>query len=92
MTAAEDDRRLVAVAWLLDRLRWVPTAVLDNIVRRDGLCFWAYPEGDPPDVTDANHRTASWRFSTAPDVLSRTNASNWSCVRPVRTRSACGAR
>jgi WhiB family redox-sensing transcriptional regulator len=55
MTAADDERRLVAVAWQLDRLRWMPTAALDGIVRRDGLCFWAYPEGDPPDVSSANH-------------------------------------
>lgn len=51
MTAGDGDRRLLAVAWLLDRLRWVPTTVLDSVVRRDGLCFWAYPEGDPPDLT-----------------------------------------
>ncbi|HEX3779685.1 MAG TPA: WhiB family transcriptional regulator [Pseudonocardiaceae bacterium] len=64
MRAADDGRRLIAVAWLLDRLRWVPTAVLDGIVRRDGLCFWAYPEGDPPELTGADQpdRELAFRY------------------------------
>ncbi|WP_285608125.1 WhiB family transcriptional regulator [Actinokineospora globicatena] len=31
-----DERWLVGIAWRLDRLRWVPTAVLDEVVHRDG--------------------------------------------------------
>lgn len=47
---SDDELRLTGIAWQLDRLRWVPTAVLDEIVRRDGLCFWAYPDLEPPEV------------------------------------------
>lgn len=46
-----DDARLIALAWWLDRVRWVPNAVLARIVQRDGLCLWAYPNGDPPELT-----------------------------------------
>jgi WhiB family redox-sensing transcriptional regulator len=45
------DARWIALAWRLDRLRWVPDGVLAQIVRRDGLCLWAYPDGDPPKLT-----------------------------------------
>ncbi|MEU5695448.1 WhiB family transcriptional regulator [Actinosynnema sp. NPDC020468] len=38
---------LVGIAWALDRLRWVPTSVLETVVGRDGLCRWAY-SGVPP--------------------------------------------
>jgi WhiB family transcriptional regulator, redox-sensing transcriptional regulator len=46
-----DDVRLITLAWRLDRLRWVPRAVLAHAVQRDGLCLWAYPVGDPPELT-----------------------------------------
>lgn len=51
MTTSDDELWLVGIAWRLDRLRWVPRADLDKIVKRDGLCFWAYSDGDPPDLT-----------------------------------------
>jgi WhiB family redox-sensing transcriptional regulator len=46
-----DDVRLIVIAWRLDRLRWVPGAVLAQAVQRDGLCLWAYPDSDPPELT-----------------------------------------
>lgn len=46
MITSGDDLWLVAIAWRLDRLRWVPRAVLDVIVRRDGTCPWL--TGDEP--------------------------------------------
>lgn len=35
---------LISIAWELDRLRWVPSTVLAEVVKRDGLCMWAYPD------------------------------------------------
>jgi WhiB family redox-sensing transcriptional regulator len=46
-----DDVRWIALAWRLDRLRWVPAAALAEVVRQDGLCLWAYPDGEPPELT-----------------------------------------
>jgi WhiB family transcriptional regulator, redox-sensing transcriptional regulator len=46
-----DDQRLVEIAWRLDRLRWVPSDMLAEIVTRDGRCVWAYTSGDPPPLT-----------------------------------------
>jgi WhiB family redox-sensing transcriptional regulator len=59
-----DDLRLIAIAWQLDRLRWASHAALDEIVRRDGLCFWAYLEGGPPEPTgdDTPDRELAARF------------------------------
>jgi WhiB family transcriptional regulator, redox-sensing transcriptional regulator len=48
---SDNDRWLIDIAWRLDRLRWVPRAVLASIVERDGLCLWAYPLSDPPELT-----------------------------------------
>lgn len=42
---------MIGIAWQLDRLRWVPSDALDTIVRDEGLCFWAYFEGEPPGLT-----------------------------------------
>jgi WhiB family redox-sensing transcriptional regulator len=39
---------LIGIAWRLDRLRWVPDALLDEVVQRDGLCM-AASTGDEPD-------------------------------------------
>lgn len=57
MVTPHDDRRLIKIGWRLDRLRWVPTDVLHDIVMRDGSCVWAYTDGGPPqminnDLTD----------------------------------------
>ncbi|MFE2750598.1 WhiB family transcriptional regulator [Actinosynnema sp. NPDC059335] len=38
---------LVAIAWELDRLRWVPSEVLAEVVGRDGLCMWAFTDSPP---------------------------------------------
>lgn len=46
------DLRLIRLAWRLDRLRWVPTAVLAEVVRRDGLCMWAFSDRPPQADTD----------------------------------------
>jgi WhiB family redox-sensing transcriptional regulator len=42
-----DDRWLIVVAWQLDRLRWVPDDVLDEIVRQTGACMQATAEDEP---------------------------------------------
>jgi WhiB family transcriptional regulator, redox-sensing transcriptional regulator len=41
-----DDLRLIDIAWQLDRLRWVPRAVLADMVQLDGLCQWIYPASE----------------------------------------------
>ncbi|MCE7009044.1 WhiB family transcriptional regulator [Kibdelosporangium philippinense] len=51
MTAPDLDRWLVAIAWRLDRLRWVPRDVLAEIVIDQGECAWEYTYGDPPAWT-----------------------------------------
>ncbi len=40
MIATDNDLWLIGIAWRLDRLRWVPSAVLTEIVIRDGTCMW----------------------------------------------------
>ena len=45
-----DDLKLINIAWRLDHLRWVPRAVLGEIVTAEGACMWAYAEGDPPQL------------------------------------------
>ncbi|TNC19416.1 WhiB family transcriptional regulator [Amycolatopsis alkalitolerans] len=59
-----EERRLIGIAWQLDRLRWAPDDVLDRIVRNDGLCFWAYIEGGPPELAgdDTPDRELATRF------------------------------
>jgi WhiB family redox-sensing transcriptional regulator len=48
---SDNDLRLIAIAWRLDRLRWVPRSVLAQLVNRDGLCQWVFPASDPPEPT-----------------------------------------
>jgi WhiB family redox-sensing transcriptional regulator len=59
-----DELRLIGIAWQLDRLRWVPGDLLDTIVRDEGLCFWAYFEDEPPELTgdDTPDRELAARF------------------------------
>jgi WhiB family redox-sensing transcriptional regulator len=45
----DDDLRLVGIAWRLDRLRWVPSDVLNDVVTSDGVCIWPPPASGPPD-------------------------------------------
>ncbi|MER7010342.1 WhiB family transcriptional regulator [Saccharopolyspora sp. NPDC000359] len=42
-----NDVRLIGIAWRLDRLRWMPSAVLANAVLRDGMCMAASQEDEP---------------------------------------------
>lgn len=69
MVTPDDDRRLVEIAWRLDRLRWVPHDVLEEIVLRDGACVWAYAEGDPPQLTGnslTDRELARWSCAHCP--------------------------
>lgn len=52
MSTPDQDQWLVAVAWRLDRLRWVPDDVLTGVVINQGECFWEYAFGDPPVPSD----------------------------------------
>lgn len=45
-----DDLRLIGIAWRLDRLRWVPSDVLTDIVTGDGLCMALSAAEEPPDA------------------------------------------
>lgn len=63
MVTSNGNRGLVEIAWRLDRLRWVPRDVLDDIVTRDGACVWASPDGDPPRLAGpdlADRELAMW--------------------------------
>jgi WhiB family redox-sensing transcriptional regulator len=45
-----DDLRLIGIAWRLDRLRWVPSDVLTDVVTSEGVCMWPSPGEEPPDA------------------------------------------
>ena len=45
-----DDLHLIGIAWRLDRLRWVPTEVLTDVVTSEGVCMWPPPDDGPPDA------------------------------------------
>ncbi len=51
----DQDQRLTEIVVRLDRLRSVPTAVLADIVMRNGQCLWFITEGDPPEVTGTDN-------------------------------------
>ncbi|MGW5715114.1 WhiB family transcriptional regulator [Amycolatopsis sp. NPDC003865] len=46
-----DDLWLIGIAWRLDRLRWMPTDVLRDVVTSDGACMTP-SEAGPPDACD----------------------------------------
>ncbi|MCA1224924.1 WhiB family transcriptional regulator [Saccharopolyspora sp. 6M] len=48
MSTPFNDPRLIEIAWRLDRLRWVPTDSLADIVGRDGSCLTSDPHDKPP--------------------------------------------
>ncbi|MGA6161019.1 WhiB family transcriptional regulator [Amycolatopsis magusensis] len=48
MITCEDDFWLIAIAWRLDRLRWVPASALNVVVTGQGLCMWPPPDAGPP--------------------------------------------
>ena len=50
MITSDRDLWLVGIAWRLDRLRWVPDAVLAEIVARSCTCLWV-PSTQVADVT-----------------------------------------
>jgi WhiB family redox-sensing transcriptional regulator len=45
-----DDLRLIGIAWRLDRLRWVPSDVLTDVVTSEGVCMWLSTGDEPPDA------------------------------------------
>jgi WhiB family redox-sensing transcriptional regulator len=45
-----DDLQLIGIAWRLDRLRWLPSDVLTDIVTSEGVCMWPSPDDGPPDA------------------------------------------
>jgi WhiB family transcriptional regulator, redox-sensing transcriptional regulator len=47
------DQWLVVIAWQLDRLRWVPDDVLDEIVRDTGTCLLPTTEREPTGSDDS---------------------------------------
>ncbi|WP_188989340.1 WhiB family transcriptional regulator [Saccharopolyspora thermophila] len=44
---SHNDVRLVGIARRLDRLRWVPSALLAHAVLRDGMCMSGSSEDEP---------------------------------------------
>jgi WhiB family redox-sensing transcriptional regulator len=48
VTTSDHHRWLIGLAGRLDRLRWVPRAVLAEIVLRDGSCMWVFTDDEPP--------------------------------------------
>lgn len=52
MITNSDDLWLIGIAWRLDRLRWLPSPVLTEIVLRDGTCLWICPDTDLPPWQD----------------------------------------
>jgi WhiB family redox-sensing transcriptional regulator len=50
VTTSGDELWLIGIAWRLDRLRWVPTDVLRDIVSRQGICMWPPPHDEPPEA------------------------------------------
>lgn len=64
-----EDDRLGRIVENLDRLKDVPTEVLAEIFRRDGLCLWAFPDGDPPELTGVDtpdRELAAWLCAGCP--------------------------
>ena len=45
-----DDLSLIGIAWRLDRLRWVPSDVLIDVVNGEGVCMRLSPDDAPPDA------------------------------------------
>jgi hypothetical protein len=81
-----DDLRLIGIAWRLDRLRWVPTEVLTDVVTSEGVCMWPRRTTGHPTLT----AMASWPSGCAAGALSGTSAWSWSCGRPASTPLASG--
>ena len=60
----EEEDRLKRIAARLERLTSVPREVLADVVTRDGLCMWGFPDTDPPELTgeDTPDRELAARF------------------------------
>lgn len=60
--------QLAAIVARLERWRWVPRAVLVELVTRDGLCMWAYDRDEA--LSQAGDRTdrelAAWMCAGCP--------------------------
>jgi WhiB family redox-sensing transcriptional regulator len=65
---SDSDLWLIGIAWRLDRLRWVPCAVLAEMVVRDGTCLWVLTDDEPPwhneHLTD--RQLAAWLCACCP--------------------------
>ena len=79
MITSDSDLWLIGIAWRLDRLRWVPSAVLAETVVRDGTCLWVLTDHEPPwqDRHLTDRQLAAWLCSCCP---CRTSAWNSSCA------------
>lgn len=67
MITSDDDLRLIGLAWRLDRLRWVPGAVLTDVVWREGTCLWVCtdePAWRGEHLTDS--QLAAWLCTGCP--------------------------
>jgi WhiB family redox-sensing transcriptional regulator len=45
-----EDIRLIGIAWQLDRLRWVPSDILTDVVTSEGACMWPSSNDGPPEA------------------------------------------
>lgn len=67
MVISDGDLWLVAIAWRLDRLRWVPGADLAELVWREGTCLWVCadePSWHGEELTD--RQLAAWLCAGCP--------------------------
>lgn len=68
MVTSDSDLWSVGVAWQLDHLRWVPRAVLAEIVWRDGTCMWVFAADEPPWHSEhlTDRQLAAWLCAGCP--------------------------
>lgn len=67
MVTSDDDLWLITIAWRLDRLRWVPRAVLNETVSRRCTCLWVHAD-EPPwqDRHLTDRQLAAWLCAGCP--------------------------
>ncbi len=68
MIPSDSDLWLIGIAWRLDRLRWVPCAVLAETVGRDGTCLWVLTDDEPSwhDQRLTDRQLAEWLCAGCP--------------------------
>lgn len=68
MLTSDGDFWSVGIAWRLDRLRWVPRAVLAEIVWRDGTCMWVFTDDEPSWLNEhlTDRQLAAWLCAGCP--------------------------